>query len=132
MWGRAATRRGGWEAAGRSKFSSARFYSRGGGKIAGHGKKCGHGGFVGALREFGGYSAENQVCTKTVYKYISEGLMETKTTGLPNKLKRKPSRKGQGKRKNKTKLGKSIGERPEEAENRETWRPCRQLEIRSE
>ena len=50
---------------------------------------------MGALSEFGGYSAENSLCTKTVYKYISEGLMETMTTGLPSKLKRKPSNKGQ-------------------------------------
>ncbi|MCL1915073.1 MAG: helix-turn-helix domain-containing protein [Eubacteriaceae bacterium] len=57
-------------------------------KIAGHNKKCGPDGFVGALREFGGYSAENSVCTKTLHKYISESLMETKTTDLPSKLKR--------------------------------------------
>ncbi|MCL1914828.1 MAG: hypothetical protein FWG10_13375 [Eubacteriaceae bacterium] len=88
-------------------------------RIAGHGKNCGHGGFAGALREFGGYSTENSVCTKTVYKYISAGLMETKTTGLPSKLKRKPSHKGLNKHKNKTKLGKSIEQRLQEAESRE-------------
>ncbi|MCL1803187.1 MAG: IS30 family transposase [Eubacteriaceae bacterium] len=90
-------------------------------KIAGHGKKCGPDGFVGALRAYGGYDRENSVCTKTVYKYISAGLMETKTTDLPNMLKRRPSRKAQAARKNKTKLGKGIEERPQEAEGRQAF-----------
>ncbi|MCL1913219.1 MAG: hypothetical protein FWG10_04930 [Eubacteriaceae bacterium] len=75
---------------------------------------------MGALREFGGYDAENLMCTKTVCKYISEGLMETQTTSLPSKLKRKPSHKGQNNRKIKRSLAKASRKGRKRRKSRET------------
>ncbi len=60
-------------------------------------------------------------CTTTLYKWIDRGIMKTTNMDLLEKLSRKPKPASQQNRKNKRKLGKSIDERPEGIESRETF-----------
>lgn len=59
------------------------------------------------------------VCTKTLYNYVELGLMEVKNHHLPEKLTRKP--KGLKSKETKRKLGRSIEERPDIVDTRETF-----------
>lgn len=65
------------------------------------------------------YPKENMVCTRTLYNYITLGLLRTKDTDLLQKVNRKPKRKHS--KKNKKILGTSIDERPAEINDRETF-----------
>ena len=59
---------------------------------------------------------DEMVCTKTLYNYVSLGLLPIKNIDLPEKLKRHTSNKHSTDIKRK--LGKSIEERPESVELR--------------
>jgi len=58
------------------------------------------------------------VCTKTMYNWIDAGLLKVKNIDLLLKVRRKPSKPH---RERKRRLGKSIDERPKEAEAREEF-----------
>ncbi|MBT8810509.1 IS30 family transposase, partial [Lactobacillus delbrueckii subsp. bulgaricus] len=60
----------------------------------------------------GAFSSRDVVCTKTLYKYVDQGLLDIHNYDLPEKLKR--NTKLHRIRKNKKKLGRSIEERPKE------------------
>lgn len=60
-------------------------------------------------------------CTTTLYNWIDKGIMKTTNMDLLEKLSRKPKRLKQEQRNNKRVLGKSIEERPESVDNRETF-----------
>lgn len=70
-----------------------------------------------------GYAKANQmfetvVSTKTFYNWIDDGLVKVKNMDLLLKVRRRPSRPRQERKK---KLGKSIDERPKEADTREEF-----------
>jgi IS30 family transposase len=71
---------------------------------------------VGALRRCKHFNASNSVSTKTIYNYIDLGLMKTKNLDLAFKVKR--STKQNAKHQHKKILGRSIDERPLEANDR--------------
>ena len=60
-------------------------------------------------------------CTTTLYQWIERGVMKTTNMDLLEKLSRKPKRFPFVHRANKRILGKSIDERPEEINNRQTF-----------
>ena len=60
----------------------------------------------------GEFSSNQTVCTRTLYNYVDQGLMDIRNCDLPEKLKR--NTKIHRIRKNKRKLGRSIEERPQE------------------
>ena len=62
------------------------------------------------------FKREEMVCTKTLYNYVSLGLLPIKNIDLPEKLKRNTAKSQAFK--NKKKLGRSIEERPESVELR--------------
>lgn len=68
-----------------------------------------------AVRE-DGFTREQVVCTKTLYRYVDLGLLEIKNIDLPEKVKR--SLKEAANRQNKKILGRSIEERPTEINGR--------------
>ena len=68
-----------------------------------------------ALKE-GLFLRRQIVCTKTLYGYIDLGLLDIKNIDLPERLRRSP--KKEQTRKNKRILGRSIEERPTEANDR--------------
>lgn len=92
-------------------------------EMRGLGVKVGPDGFVGELTASGAYDVSEAVCTKTVYKYIYNGDLRTKTTDLPLKprLRRKKGKGTAQPRENKRVFGSSIDERPAEAESREEF-----------
>ncbi len=59
----------------------------------------------------GEFSSNQTVCTRTLYNYVDQGLMDIRNCDLPEKLKR--NTKIHRIRKNKRKLGRSIEERPQ-------------------
>jgi transposase, IS30 family len=64
----------------------------------------------------GAFSSRDVVCTKTLYNYVDQGLLDIHNYDLPEKLKR--NTKLHRIRKNKKKLGRSIEERPKEINRR--------------
>ena len=62
---------------------------------------------------------EETVCTKTLYNYIDNGLIEVKNIDLAQKVRRKPKRKHS--REYRKKLGKSIELRPKVVDDREEF-----------
>ena len=62
------------------------------------------------------FKREEMVCTKTLYNYVSLGLLPIKNIDLPEKLKRNTAKSQAAE--NKKKLGRSIEERPESVELR--------------
>ena len=60
----------------------------------------------------GEFSSNQTVCTRTLYNYVDQGLMDSRNCDLPEKLKR--NTKIHRIRKNKRKLGRRIEERPQE------------------
>lgn len=74
---------------------------------------------VGRALQSGEFARSEVVCTKTLYRYVDLGLMETHNHHLPEKLRR--NTKNRRVRENKKKLGRSIEERPKEVESRETF-----------
>ena len=62
------------------------------------------------------FKREEMVCTKTLYNYVSLGLLPIKNNYLPEKLKRNTAKSQAAE--NKKKLGRSIEERPESVELR--------------
>ena len=60
------------------------------------------------------FKREEMVCTKTLYNYVSLGLLPIKNIDLPEKLKRNTAKSKATE--NKKKLGRSIEERPESVE----------------
>ncbi|MCF0187647.1 MAG: IS30 family transposase [Bacteroidaceae bacterium] len=71
---------------------------------------------VGRALESGEFSRDEIVCTKTLYNYVTTGLIGIKNVDLPEKLKRKTTKKVF--RENKKKLGRSIEERPASVDDR--------------
>lgn len=67
----------------------------------------------------GAFKAEEVVCTKTLYNYVDLSLMGMRNIDLPEKVKRRHH--GQTVRERRKVLGRSIEERPEEIESRETF-----------
>jgi len=59
------------------------------------------------------------VCTKTLYNYIDQGLLKIRNMDLTLKLRLKPKRKRI--RQNKRIIGKSIDQRPEEVQSRQSF-----------
>ncbi len=64
----------------------------------------------------GAFSSRDVVCTKTLYNYVDQGLLDIHNYDLPEKLK--CNTKLHRIRKNKKKLGRSIEERPKEINKR--------------
>ena len=62
------------------------------------------------------FKREEMVCTKTLYNYVSLGLLPIKNIDLPEKLKRNTAKSQAAE--NKKKLSRSIEERPESIELR--------------
>ena len=71
-----------------------------------------------ALAE-GLFTKHTMVCTKTLYNYIDRGMLGIKNIDLPQRVRRKSKKKRC--RENRRILGRSIAERPEEAETREEF-----------
>ena len=71
-----------------------------------------------ALRD-GVFTREQTVCMKTLYNYVSLGLLKIKNINLPVKLRR--NTKLHRNRSNKKKLGRSIEERPVETNERQEF-----------
>ena len=65
------------------------------------------------------FKREEMVCTKTLYNYVSLGLLPIKNIDLPEKLKRNTAKSQAAE--NKKKLGRSIEERPESVELRKEF-----------
>ena len=59
----------------------------------------------------GEFFSNQTVCTRTLYNYADQGLMDIRNCDLPEKLKR--NTKIHRIRKNKRKLGRSVEERPQ-------------------
>lgn len=74
---------------------------------------------VGRALQTNEFAREDIVCTKTLYNYVSKGLIGIKNIDLPEKLKRKSTKKRN--RKNKKKLGRSIEERPSSVDERKEF-----------
>ena len=62
------------------------------------------------------FTGEEMVCTKTLYNYVSLGLLPIKNIDLPEKVKRNTAKSQAAE--NKKRLGRSIEERPESVELR--------------
>lgn len=67
----------------------------------------------------GEFSSNQTVCTRTLYNYVDQGLMDIRNCDLPKKLK--CNTKIHRIRKNKRKLGRSIEERPQEINDRKEF-----------
>lgn len=67
----------------------------------------------------GDFTRNQVVCAKTLYNYVDMGLLNIRNHNLPMKLRRKT--KKHLLRLNKRKLGRSIGERPKEVEERKEF-----------
>lgn len=67
----------------------------------------------------GEFSSNQTVCTRTLYNYVDQGLMDIRNCDLPEKLKH--NTKIHRIRKNKRKLGRSIEERPQEINDRKEF-----------
>lgn len=67
----------------------------------------------------GEFMRDDIVCTKTLYNYIDLGILKVKNTNLHLKLRR--NTKSSIVKKNKKNLGRSIEERPEDINSRETF-----------
>ena len=67
----------------------------------------------------GEFSSNQTVCTRTLYNYVDQGLMDIRNCDLPEKLKR--NTKIHRIRKNKRKLGRSIEERPQDINDRKEF-----------
>lgn len=65
------------------------------------------------------FTRDKIVCTKTLYNYVDNGLLQIKNIDLPEKLRRNTKTKRV--RENKKHLGKSIEERPDSVETREEF-----------
>ena len=76
---------------------------------------------VGYSRKNREFSRQEMVCTKTLYNYADRGILNIKNIDLPQKVRRKPSKKTPHVRKNKTRLGRSIEERPSCVDSRERF-----------
>jgi IS30 family transposase len=78
------------------------------------GLRSGPDGHAGRLAASGAYGPGEIVSTRSLYNYISKGLMETKTMDLPMKPRLRPGKKGNGghPKENKRVLGESIEKRP--------------------
>lgn len=74
---------------------------------------------VGKALESGGFQRDQIVCTKTLYNYVDNGLLEIKNIDLPEKLARNTTVKKV--RKNKRILGDSIELRPDSVKLREEF-----------
>ena len=74
---------------------------------------------AGKALQSGKFSREEVVCTKTLYNYVDVGLIPIKNIDLPEKLKRKPSKKRN--HEHKKTLGRSIEERSADIEKREEF-----------
>ena len=74
---------------------------------------------VGTALKTGKFRRDQVVCTKTLYNYVDNGLLEIKNIDLPEKLKR--NTKKERVRKNKRILGDSIELRPKSVEHREEF-----------
>ena len=74
---------------------------------------------VGRAKRDGAFEKGRTVCTKTIYNYISLGLIKISATDLPEKLGRNTKR-GQDRARRKV-LGSSIEERPAEVGGRGTF-----------
>lgn len=73
---------------------------------------------VGAARKKG-FSSDEMVCTKTLYKYIDQQLLNVRNIDLLLKTRRKPKKNVS--RCHKRLQGKSISKRPENVDNREEF-----------
>ncbi|MGX7013123.1 IS30 family transposase, partial [Vagococcus silagei] len=71
------------------------------------------------LRKSGDFLASELPTTSTLYSWINKGFLKTKNIDLLCKMSRKPKQKKV--RKNKTNLGTSIDERPQEVNGRKTF-----------
>lgn len=67
----------------------------------------------------GEFTREETVCTRTLYRYVDLGLLKIKNHHLPEKLGRRVKKARV--RINKRKLGRSIEERPVQAQSREEF-----------
>ena len=67
----------------------------------------------------GEFSSDQIVCTRTLYNYVDQGLLDIRNSDLPEKLKR--NTKIHRVHKNKKKLGRSIEERPKEINERKEF-----------
>lgn len=67
---------------------------------------------VGYSRRNREFAKQEMVCTKTLYNYADRGILSIKNIDLPQKVRRKPKKPTPHIRKNKTRLGRSIEERP--------------------
>jgi len=74
---------------------------------------------VGNALKTGRFHREDTVCTKTLYNYVSLGLLTIKNIDLPEKLRRKQNKSE--KRRNRKNLGHSIEERPDYIDLREEF-----------
>lgn len=74
---------------------------------------------VGRALRSGKFTREEVVCTKTLYNYVDMGLMPIKNIDLPEKLRRKPSKKRN--HEHTKKHGRSIEERPADIEKRDEF-----------
>jgi len=74
---------------------------------------------VGRALQSGFFSREEMVCTKTLYNYVDLGIIPIKNIDLPEKLRRKPTKRHN--REHKKELGRSIEERPSSIESREEF-----------
>ena len=67
----------------------------------------------------GEFTADEVVCTKTLYQYVDLCLIGIKNIDLPDKLKRRAHKRAA--RENRRVLGRSIEERPKEIDKREEF-----------
>jgi len=65
------------------------------------------------------FTRNEVTCTKTLYNYVDNGLMDIRNIDLPDKLRRAP--KDSTPRENKRVLGRSIEERPPEVDTRQEF-----------
>jgi IS30 family transposase len=74
---------------------------------------------VGYYRQHPEWQNQTLVCTKTLYRYIDQGLLRVRNIDLPLKVRRKPGKARDKQRKRI--LGTSIDERPEEVNDRKSF-----------
>lgn len=76
---------------------------------------------VGYSRRNHEFTKQEMVCTKTLYNYADRGILSIKNIDLPQKVRRKPKKSTPHVCKNKTRLGRSIEERPACVASRERF-----------
>lgn len=76
---------------------------------------------VGFASKQGLFNSKIIPCTTTLYQWIDRGIMKTTNLNLLEKLSRKLKKQDSKPRLNKRILGRSINERPEVVETRETF-----------